>query len=185
MGNMGMLGSFGLFDAGLPRRFRPLARRHPRTMLALPDAALCYPLITAAHILEEWRGFPGWAQRFASPRYSRREYVRTHVVTIGVATVGALLVRVFPGTWSTLAFFGFFFGPAVACNACFHLGASALTRTYCPGAVTSAALYLPATLFVTAAASAGGVSHALLAAAFLFAAVLHVVEVGHNVFKRW
>ncbi len=155
-------------------------------MLTFGDAALCYPLITAAHVLEEWHRFPAWAQRFASPRYSRREYERTHVATLVVATSGALLVRIIPGSWSTLVFFGLLFGPAVACNALFHIGASVVTRTFCPGVVTSAVLYVPATVVLIAAvlrdALLGPVA---LGATLAVAAVLHVLEVGHNVFKRW
>ena len=154
--------------------------------LSFRTAALLYPLITAAHVVEEWRSFPAWAGRFGSPRYSRREYVATHVAALVVATSGALLVRLAPASWSAFVFFTAFFGPSIACNALFHIGGSLLTRTYCPGVVTSVVLYVPATvLLATAVLRAGLLRPTTLAVAFAVAAVFHVAEVGHNVFKRW
>jgi len=154
--------------------------------LSFRSAVLLYPLVTAAHVLEEWRGFPRWAQRFASPRYSRREYVITHAAALVIATASALLARTFPTSWCALLFFGLAFGPSIACNALFHIGSSLVTRTYCPGVVTSVTLYLPATITVGAAALREGLLHpGTLTAAMTFAAVFHLLEVGHNVFKRW
>jgi Protein of unknown function with HXXEE motif len=125
-----------------------------RTFLGLGPAptfeqtVLLYPLVTLAHVCEEWRRFTRWAQRHGSPRYSRRQYVVTHLAAIALATSGALLVRAFPSGLATLAFIGLLFGPSIACSALFHIGASLLTRRYCPGVVTSVVLYLPVALLI-------------------------------------
>ena len=49
------------------------------------QAIVLYPIATAVHVLEEWPGFPRWARRFASSRYSDREYVITHALTMAGA----------------------------------------------------------------------------------------------------
>jgi len=149
-------------------------------------AVLLYPLATVAHVLEEWPGFVAWAQRHGSTTYSRRGYVTTHVAAVALSVMAALAVRTVPGVWSGLLFFGAFFGPSIACNALFHIGGTVLTRTYCPGVMTSVLLYLPATIVVIGTALRDGVLNpGALAATMVFAAVFHVAEVGHNVFARW
>jgi hypothetical protein len=154
--------------------------------LPFRTAVLLYPLATIAHVLEEWPGFVAWAQRFASVTYSPREYVTTHIAAVFLSTLAALAVRTVPGMGSGLLFFGVLFGPSITCNALFHIGGTVLTRTYCPGVVTSLLLYLPATVVLIGAALRDGVlSPTVLVATMLFAAVFHVAEVGHNLFKRW
>jgi hypothetical protein len=158
----------------------------PDTGMSFHTAVLLYPLATIAHILEEWRGFVAWAQSFASTTYSRRGYVTTHVAAIVLSMMAAFAVRAVPAAWSGLLFFGVFFGPSITCNALFHIGGTVLTRTYCPGVVTSVLLYVPVTVAVVGAALRDGVlSPASLAATMVFAAIFHVAEVGHNVFARW
>jgi hypothetical protein len=52
--------------------------------------------------------------------------------------------------------------------------------------LTGLAVYLPLSLLLAALASFEGlISPSALAAAFGSAAVLHTLEVGHNVFERW
>jgi hypothetical protein len=61
-----------------------------------------------------------------------------------------------------------------------------LTRTYCPGVVTSVTLYVLATIVVGAAALRDGLLRpSTLIATLVIAAVFHALEVGHNIFKRW
>jgi hypothetical protein len=54
---------------------------------------LLYPLITLAYVHEEWRRFTCWAQRHASLRYSRREYVATHMASIATVVRDGVLSR--------------------------------------------------------------------------------------------
>ena len=150
------------------------------------DALLLFPLAVALHVLEEWPRFPAWARRFASPGYSDRAYVVTHVLAISLAVASTLLVRAFPTPWLVIPFFALVFGPGVLCNALFHAGASVLSRSYCPGALTGLALYLPlSALLATLAVREGLISLPALAGSLVVALAFHVLEVGHNVFERW
>jgi len=153
---------------------------------AFRDAVLAFPLAVLLHVLEEWPRFPVWARQFASPRYSNRAYIVTHVFAVALALVAAIVVRSFTLPWVVFAFFALIFGPGVFCNAFFHLGASVATRTYCAGAVTGLVIYLPFSLLLGGLALKEGlVAAPALLAALCVAAVFHTLEVGHNVFERW
>jgi len=154
--------------------------------LSFGDAVLAFPLAVALHVLEEWPRFPVWARRFASPRYSDRAYVVTHIFAVALAAAAAALVRSFAEHWVVFAFFALVFGPGVFCNAFFHLGASVATRSYCAGAVTGLLVYLPLSLLLASlAAREGLIGGPALAAALLVAVAFPTLEVGHNVFERW
>ena len=150
------------------------------------DALALFPVVQAAHAWEEWPQFPNWVRRFASSRYTDREYVITHVLAIASAVAVALVVRAFPNRPVIFAMFAFAFGPGIACNALFHVGATVLSRHYCPGALTSIVLYVPLALWLMVLVVREGLlSPTAVAVALLVAATVHVLEVGHNVFKRW
>ncbi len=158
----------------------------PLSQLAFRDAVLAFPLAVLLHVFEEWPCFPRWARRFASPRYSDRAYVVTHLFAVALALVSALVVRSLPLPWVVFAFFALIFGPGVFCNALFHLGASVATRSYCAGALTGLVLYMPLSLLLAALAVREGLmSVPALVAALCVAVVFHTLEVGHNVFARW
>jgi len=150
------------------------------------DVVLLFPCAVVLHVVEEWPGFPRWARRFASPRYSDRAYTITHAFAVTLALAVALLLRAFQAPWLLFAFFAFVFGPGVLWNACFHAGASLASRTYCPGVATGLAVYLPLSLWLGALALRDGLIAApVLALALVVAAAFHTLEVGHNVFERW
>jgi hypothetical protein len=108
------------------------------------------------------------------------------VGTVALAATAALAVRAFPRPWVVFLFFAALFGPAVFCNALFHAGATVASRRYCPGVVTGLVAYLPlAALLAILAVRDGLIAPAALGGALLAAAVVHTLEVGHNVFKRW
>lgn len=154
--------------------------------IAFRDALLVFPAAVVLHVCEEWPGFPRWARRFASPSYSDRAYLVAHAVAIGGALAFALLLRTHAPSWLVFAFFALWLLPGLFCNAFFHLGASALSRTYCPGAVTGALLYLPLSVWLASLALGEGLlSAASLGVALAIAAAFHTLEVGHNVFARW
>jgi len=155
-------------------------------LLAFRDALLLFPLAVLLHVLEEWPGFPAWARRFASPRYSDRAYLVTHVCAVALALATTGLLRAFPKPGLVIAFFALCFGPGVFCNALFHTGASLWSRRYCPGALTGLALYLPLSALLAALAVREGlIGVPALGCALGVAAAFHVLEVGHNVFERW
>jgi hypothetical protein len=156
------------------------------TRLEFRQAVLLWPVATLLHVLEEWPGFPAWARRFASPRYSDREYVRVHVLAVALAAGAALLASTVPRPWVLFLLVALVLGPSVFWNAWFHTAASLRWRAWCPGAGTSLLLYLPLSLLLGARLLAEGLlSPAALGAALVVALVFHVLEVGHNVFKRW
>ncbi len=138
------------------------------------------------HVLEEWPRFAAWARRYASARFTSREYIRIHTAGIAVSMVAPAIVSRFPDPPVIFIFFSFVFLPAVLMNAFFHIGASFVTRTYCPGVLTACAIYLPLFAIVTTLAHQ---EHILTAATFglscAISAGFHFWEVGHNVFKAW
>ena len=108
------------------------------------------------------------------------------MLTLAVAIGSATAVSLAPRPAVVLLFFAFVFGPAVVWNACFHLGATLWSRTYCPGTVTGALLYLPLGVALAGAAVRDGLATpGWLGAALGVALVAHAAEVGHTVFKRW
>lgn len=155
--------------------------------LSFNSAILVFPVAVVVHVLEEWPRFPRWARRFASPRYSDREYALTHALAVLGAVIAVAILRAFPAhCLLSAAFFAIVFGPGVFWNAWFHAGATVLTRTYCPGVVTGLAVYLPLSiLLIVLAVRDGLVTPRFLFIAFGIGALVHIVEVGHTVFKRW
>ena len=154
--------------------------------VTLPDAATLFPLAVLLHVLDEWPAFPRWARRFGSPQYSDREYIVTHGAAVAFAAVSVVLVRVFPSAWAAFGFLSLVFFPSVLCNAIFHIGATALTRSYCPGVLSSALFYVPLSAVVVAdTLTQGTLTLSLLVTALVVATIVHALEVGHTVFKRW
>jgi uncharacterized protein with HXXEE motif len=155
--------------------------------LSFVQVIALFPIAVTLHILEEWPRFPRWARRFGSARYSDREYLVTHAFAVIIAAIAVILVPAFPRQpLISFAFFALVFGPGVFWNAWFHTGAALLTRQYCPGVVTSITVYLPlSVLIVTLAVREGLYAPGFLFVTIAVAAIVHVVEVGHTVFKRW
>ena len=155
--------------------------------MSFADAILLFPVAVALHVAEEWPGFPRWARRHASARYSDREYVVTHALALSGAALAVVLVRAFPTQpIVSFAFFAIVFGPGIFWNAWFHISATVLTRTYCTGFVTGVIVYLPLWAVVVVLAVRDGLSAPrVLFIAFGIGAIVHALEVGHNVFKRW
>jgi Protein of unknown function with HXXEE motif len=154
--------------------------------MAFRHAVLLLPAASLLHVLEEWPRFPRWARRFASDRYTDREYGIVHAVSLALALGSALLLSRFPGTWLLPALTALVIGPGMFWNGFFHLGATIVSRAYCAGVVTGLVLYLPlCALLGRQAVREGLVSPPLLASAVIVALVVHVTEVGHSVFKRW
>jgi hypothetical protein len=61
-----------------------------------------------------------------------------------------------------------------------------LTRSYCPGMITAAVIYLPLFALITDLAHKEGLlSFGSLLVTLVIAGGFHTWEVGHNVFKVW
>ena len=138
------------------------------------------------HVLEEWPRFTHWAKVHVSSRFTRHDYNTIHIAGIAVSVVSALIVWLFPNRTIVFLFFAFVFAPAVFFNAMFHAGASPLTRTYCPSAITTLAIYLPLFALITDRAWVEGLlGPGKITVALVLAGLFHALEVGHNVFKAW
>ena len=150
------------------------------------QAVWLFPPAFLLHVVEEWPRFTRWAQTHASKQLTRRDYNTTPIAGVCASLLSATLVSRCPNPWMVFVFFAFMFAPGVFFNALFHAGASILTRTYCPGAITAALIYLPLSILLTELAYAEGLlGQFTLAAALLIAGLFHTWEVGHNVFKAW
>jgi len=89
----------------------------------------------------------------------------------------------FPATWLLFALTAVVIGPGIFWNSFFHLAATLRSRRYCAGLFTGVALYVPlCALLARQAIREALISPVVLAMAL---GVALVVEVGHNVFKRW
>ena len=103
---------------------------------------------------------------------------------MAIGAVGA--VRWLPTTPVLFGFLAIVFGPGVFCNAWFHIGGTVLSRAYCPGVITGVLVYLPLSVLVVVSGIRDGLfTPRFLLAALAVAAIVHTLEVGHNVFKRW
>jgi hypothetical protein len=154
--------------------------------MAFRDAILLLPVASFLHVLEEWPGFPRWARRFASDRYSDREYLMIHAVSLLAALASAVVLSYFSATWLLFGLTAVVIGPGIFWNSFFHLAATLGSRTYCAGLFTGMALYVPLCAVLARQAIRDGlIGPALLAISLGVGLVVHVVEVGHNVFKRW
>jgi hypothetical protein len=159
------------------------ARWHP---LEFRQVVRLFPAVFALHVAEEWPRFVAWAQRFASPSYSRTEYLVAHLGGIALAIVIAGLVSRWPNRVVVFLFFALSFLPGMLFNTVFHVGATLHYHAYSPGTVTAVTLFLPFLTVVTRLAwREGRLGAAPTAAAVVIAAVFHAAEVGHDVFKAW
>jgi len=154
--------------------------------LTFREAVWLFPFVYTLHVLEELPQFTTWAQRHASPAYTRIGYVKIHLAGIAVALVAAAVIWYFPNRIVLFIFFTFIFTPAIFYNTLFHAGATAYFGVYCPGLLTALVLYVPLYGFVsTLAFREALLSSRLGLISFVVAGLFHAAEVGHSVFKSW
>ena len=145
-----------------------------------------FPMAFTLHVIEEYPQFIAWAQRYASPQFSRSDYLKIHIAGIIGAFIAAAVVFYFPNRTVIFLFLTFMLTPTVFYNALFHLGATVFFGTYCPGVITALLLYPPLIWFVSRGAYREGlISTRLGCFSLVISGVFHIVEVGHNVFKAW
>jgi hypothetical protein len=155
-------------------------------LIQLSQAVWLFCPAVVLHVFEEYPRFTSWARKHASTAYTQQQYNGLHLAAILISALSAAVVWLFPNHVVLFLFFAFVFAPGVFFNTLFHAGASALTKTYCPGVVTAAVIYLPLFVFITKLVLAARILSAVeLAAALFIAGVFHAWEVGHNVFKAW
>jgi hypothetical protein len=158
-------------------------RRPTRRASRFEREAWLYPAAVVAHVAEEAPGFTKWARRFASPRYSERDFLTINAAAIATALAGTALVtrvadrRVQALWWTTLL------TQQSLWNAAFHVGTTAAWRTYSPGLVTSVALGPPLWYRLTRLALAEGrLTRRAAAVGLAAAAALHAAAVAQQVF---
>ena len=154
--------------------------------LAFRQAVWLFPAAFILHVIEEWPRFVTWANRYASQRFTARDYAVIHLSGIvGAVFVAALLSWARPRPLVFL-FFAFLFLPGLFWNVLFHLGATAVFRAYSPGLITALFVYPPVVYLVSRCAYREGLlSLGSWAAALVIGGLFHFWEVGHNVFKAW
>lgn len=104
--------------------------------------ALLAPVIFVVHVAEEAPTFVSWFNRLVEPDISEPLFLRVNatafVITVVLAAVLAAtrdsVAAVLDLAWMAFLFFA---------NALFHLTATVVHHSYCPGVVTAAVLYLP------------------------------------------
>lgn len=101
-----------------------------------------FPATYAVHIVEEWRGgegFPAWFSRVTGAELSVERFLALNFWALAGMTVGVALAALFRQMrWLVVGF-----GAVVLLNGVAHLAASAVTRSYSPGAISGALLWLP------------------------------------------
>lgn len=114
----------------------------PRQDRIITWLSLLAPIVFVAHVIEEAPTFVSWFNLHVEPditegmflRVNVTAFVITLVLTAILAATREPVVAVIDLAW-------------IAClmlaNGLFHLTATVVDRSYCPGAVTAAVLYLP------------------------------------------
>lgn len=149
-------------------------------------AVWLFPATYTLHVLEELPRFTLWAQKYASPSYDHRDYLRIHIAGVVSAFLAAALLSYFSNRVLLFLFFTLMLTPSLFYNALFHTGATFFFRSYCPGTVTALLLYLPVYwLVIKAADNEKLIGRKSAMVSFVFAGLFHFAEVGHNVFKAW
>lgn len=101
-----------------------------------------FPATYCVHILEEWRGgegFPAWWSRLMGAELTVERFLVLNAYALAGMALGVALAAVFRRMrWLLVGF-----GAVVLVNALAHIGASVVTRSYSPGAVSGALLWLP------------------------------------------
>lgn len=101
-----------------------------------------FPATYAVHIVEEWRGgegFPAWFSRVMGAELSVERFLALNVYALAGMTIGVALALMFRQLrWLVVGF-----GAVVLLNGLAHVAASVATRSYSPGAISGALLWLP------------------------------------------
>ncbi|HEU5220066.1 MAG TPA: HXXEE domain-containing protein [Gemmatimonadales bacterium] len=118
-------------------------------MTRLRALGLLLPLTFAAHIAEEyWGGFPAWASAQVGLALTEPAWLSLNIQFFGVMTVGVIAALLADAAqWLLIPL-----GTAVLINGIAHVAASLITRSYSPGVITGALLWIPLGLAIIRAA---------------------------------
>ena len=145
-------------------------------------AALFVPAL-AIHVAEEAPGFTGWARRYASDRYTQRDFVVINAAGLVMTGAGTAVALRSPSRAVFLAYYAAMATQQAVFNAVFHAGTTAAFCTYSPGTVSAVGLVLPVWVRLTRAALRERLlTRRSLTAALAIGAVLHTGAVARQVF---
>jgi hypothetical protein len=101
--------------------------------------AWLFPATYLLHIAEEyWGGFYVWLSRVAGVDLSREDFLLINAVALVVMTSAMAVTASGRAPWLLTAF-----ATVVIVNGLLHIGGSIATRSYSPGVVTGALLWVP------------------------------------------
>ena len=110
-----------------------------------------FPATYCVHSFEEWRGgegFPAWFSRVMGAELTVERFLALNAYALAGMTLGVVLAMLFRQMRWLLAGFG----AVVLINGFAHVAASAATRSYSPGVISGALLWLPLGAWTLAAA---------------------------------
>jgi hypothetical protein len=121
-------------------KLRP-GTRHPLVPGAgFNRTAWLFPLLLAIHVAEEQAGgFTAWAQKYASPRYTQRDFIRINAMSLLSAVAATALVTRTENRRVFFAYYAAVLTQQAVFNPIFHAGATVAFRAYSPGLVSSLA----------------------------------------------
>jgi len=128
-----------------------------------------FPLAYGLHIAEEhWLHFPAWVSALARPFVSSPQFLFLNAVLWLLMVAAVLVIR----ARSSRAWLVVTLAAILGINAGLHLLGSIVTRTYSPGSVTAALLYIPLVVYALRQVLPW-VSRGLAMGAGLLGAVIH------------
>jgi hypothetical protein len=154
----------------------------PKRLRALPGLWL-FPALLALHFAEEAPGFTRWAQRYASPHYTGRDFVQINAAGLASTLATTALVARGGRTRLFLPWYAAVLTQQALFNPLFHVGTTIVFRAYSPGLVSSLAFPALWRRYTRAALRAGWITPRGLGAALVLGGAIHAAAVAQQVFK--
>ena len=132
-----------------------------------------FPATYGVHIVEEWwagEGFPAWFSRVMGVELSVERFLALNAYALAGMMLGVVLAALFRQMrWLIVGF-----GAVVVLNGFAHIAASIVTRSYSPGVISGALLWLPLGAW-TLAGGRKGLSHRDFGAGVGVGLLMHAV----------
>jgi hypothetical protein len=148
-------------------------------------AVWLFPVVFAAHVLEEAPGFAAWVRRHGSTRYTQADFARNNALGLAMTIAGTRVVSRWPTRPAVFSYFAVVLTQQALFNTLFHSGSTVAYREYSPGLVSAALGFLPLWWHLTRLARREDLlseSGAWIAAAI--GGAIHVTAVIQQVYRR-
>ena len=123
---------------------RPADPRVPAASSSIGPWVWLFPLAYGLHIAEEyWLHFPDWVSRVSQAFVSNTQFLVLNGAFWLLMVVAVIAIR----ARTSLAWLVATLAAILGINAALHLLGSLVTRTYSPGSITAAFLYVPLVLY--------------------------------------